>query len=117
MSGVGSFSDSSRRPISEASSLGGFSSQSTQAQLSRLSITGMAPGIDETDYSNIPILKLANTKPPRLPEGTLQDFSPQLFRPVSYSENRKCRDSSAMEDLSLEYLQAEVEKSPDASGH
>ena len=77
----------------------------------------MSPAINGLDCTSEPILEFANTKPPRLPEGTLQDFSPQLFQPISYSERRKSPDSSTLQDLSLEYLQAQVQLFPEASGH
>ena len=77
----------------------------------------MTPAINEEDYTIIPIQESVNTEPPRLPEGTLQGFSPQLFQPISYSESRKNQEISTLEDLPLEYVQAQVSYFPEASGH
>ena len=69
----------------------------------------MAPAINELDSDGMPILQLANTNPPRLPEGRLQNFSPEFFQPVRYSGSRKNPDRNTLQNLPLDYVEAQVE--------
>ena len=69
----------------------------------------MVPAINEQDSASMPILELANTNPPRLPEGRLQSFSPEFFQPVSYSESRENPDRNTLQNLPLDYVRAQVD--------